>query len=195
LKRKEAILQAAAAMFSRKGFRDTSMAEVSEITGVAASTIFYHFKNKEELFLAILTDVQETISREFKSFMAQNQFQSGLETVQGIVSFYLHLAGTMEDRFLLLHHYFPYRLSAENEDLRRQIERIYNNFTDIFEKAIITGQKDGSICSGSARKMALIIFALVDGVVRLSTYKLYDGGALYEELLSACRKVLEYRAG
>ncbi len=35
------------------------------------------------------------------------------------------------------------------------------------------------------------LFSLVDGVVRLKTYQLYDGGALYDELITACRLVLE----
>ena len=38
--------------FSTKGFREASMNEFSIMTGVARGTLFYHFKNKEGLFLA-----------------------------------------------------------------------------------------------------------------------------------------------
>jgi AcrR family transcriptional regulator len=189
--RKQAILQAATLLFSRKGFSDTSMAEVSKMTGVAGGTIFYHFKNKEELFLAILTDVRQAITRKFEQFLTQSQFKTGLEMALGLVEWYLHLAGEMEDRFLLLHHYFPYRMSVENKDLRSQLESIYNALTDVFQKAVIKGQQDGSIRKVPAQKAALILFSMVDGVVRLKTYQLYDGGALYDELITACRLVLE----
>ena len=167
------------------------MAEVSKMTGVAGGTIFYHFKNKEDLFLAILTDVRETITRKFEKFLAQNQFQSGLDMTLGLVDWYLHLAGEMEDRFLLLHHYFPYRMSIDNMSLRTQVESIYNALTDVFQKAVIKGQEDGSIRDLPAHKAALLIFSMVDGVVRLKTYQLYDGGALYDELITACRLVLQ----
>jgi hypothetical protein len=34
----------------------------------------------------------------------------------------------------------------------------------------------------------------VDGLVRLNTYNLYDGGALYRELMEMCRRMLENTA-
>jgi AcrR family transcriptional regulator len=170
------------------------MAEVSKMTGVAGGTIFYHFKNKEELFLAILTDVRQTITRNFEQFLAENRFKTGLDMALGLVEWYLHLAGEMEDRFLLLHHYFPYRMSVDNKDLRSQLESIYNALTDVFQKAITKGQEDSSIRDVPAQKAALIIFSMVDGVVRLKTYQLYEGGALYDELITACRLVLENKS-
>ncbi len=48
------ILQSATRLFSENGFKETSMADLAKVTGVAQGTIFYHFKNKEELFLSIL---------------------------------------------------------------------------------------------------------------------------------------------
>jgi AcrR family transcriptional regulator len=41
--KKDDILEAANLLFARKGFKDTSMAEVSKLTGAAEGTIFYHF--------------------------------------------------------------------------------------------------------------------------------------------------------
>ncbi|MFV9645015.1 MAG: TetR/AcrR family transcriptional regulator, partial [Desulfobacterales bacterium] len=56
--------------------------------------------------------------------------------------------------------------------------------------AIVVGQKDGSIANIPARKTALIVFSMVDGVVRFKTYNLYDAGALYNELIACCRRML-----
>jgi len=42
-----------------------------------------------------------------------------------------------------------------------------------------------------ARKTALIIFTMVDGLVRFNTYSLYDAGALYKDLIEACRRILQ----
>ena len=67
---------------------------------------------------------------------------------------------------------------------------IYNCVVDIFEQAIRRGQKDGSIGELSSRKMALLLFSMVDGLVRFKTYNLYDPGGLYHELIAACRRML-----
>lgn len=192
--RKEIILQAATALFSEKGFKDASMAELCKMTGVAEGTIFYHFKSKEELFVAILENLRKSITDEFEKYTEQRSFETGLDMMEGAVSFYLFLAGMMEERFLLLHRHDSYQIAEANAACRSHLEAIYNCFLDIFERAILRGQDDGSIRKVPARKAALIVFSTVDGLVRLNTYKLYDAGALYGEVIDLCRRMLREEA-
>jgi len=189
--RKEIILNAATALFSDKGFKDASMAELCKMTGVAEGTIFYHFKSKEELFVAILEDLRRSITEEFEKYAEQKKFETGLEMMEGVISFYLSLAGMMEKGFLLLHRHDPYQLAEANAACRGHLEAIYNCFLDIFEKAILRGQEDGSIRKVPTRKTALILFSTVDGLARLNTYRLYEAGALYSEVIELCRKMLQ----
>ena len=191
MSRKELILDGAAWLFSERGFRDASMAELAKKTGVAQGTIFYHFKNKEELFLAILENIKTEITGEFDRHIKEHKFQNGLDMLEGAISFYLHLAGTMEDRFLLLHRHDAYSFARVNPTYREQLEAIYERLLDFFERAILLGQEDGSIRKVAARKAALLIFNMVDGLVRLETYGLYSAGALYSELVDACRRMLQ----
>jgi AcrR family transcriptional regulator len=188
--RKEVILQAASRLFSDKGFKETSISDISEITKVAEGTIFYHYKSKEGLFLAILEGLKTEIIHGFDRYFREKKFESGLDMVEGAISYYLYLAGMKEDRFHLLHHRYPYELAAVNPVCRDHLEAIYNCVVDIFEQAIRRGQEDGSIDQLSARKMALILFSTVDGLVRFKTYNLYDPGGLYNELISASRRML-----
>jgi len=190
MNKKEAILQTATRLFTRKGFKDTRMADISKMTGAAEGTIFYHFENKETLFLAILEEFKESIIREFKKYSEEKRFDRGIDMIEDAVSFYLHLASAMEDRFLLLHRHDAYELSKVNPGFRQCLEAIYNCFVDIFEKAILMGQKDGSLRETSPRKTAIIIFSMVDSIVRLNTYNLYDAGSLYEVLIDACRRIV-----
>jgi hypothetical protein len=92
---------------------------------------------------------------------------------------------------MLLHHRFPYDLAAVNPICREHLESIYTCFIDLFEKAILLGQSDGSILPVSARKNALLIFAILDGVVKFNTYNLYEAGALFEDLIRSCRRMLQ----
>ena len=97
----------------------------------------------------------------------------------------------MEDQFRLLHRHYPYELAQGNAACRQHLEAIYECFIDVFEQAITHGQKDGSINNLPARKIALIIFSMVDGLVRFNTYNLYDAGALYNEVIESCRRMLK----
>ena len=191
MSKKKVILQAATRLFSEKGFKDTSMADLAKVTGAAQGTIFYHFNTKEELFLSILEELKGNIIEEFERYFSERKFKNGLDMMEGAISFYLYLAGAMEDRFLLLHRHDAYELAQVNPICKGHLEGIYNCLLDIFERAILLGQKDGSIRDMPARKTALIIFTMVDGLVRFNTYNLYDAGALYNDLIESCRRILE----
>ena len=187
--RREAILKVAAGLFAEKGYNETSMAEVARISGVAQGTIFYHFHNKEDLFLAGLDDFRASVTTEFEQ-RVQNKSATGLERVLDALNFYLFLAGSLEDQFRILHRHHAYELAKSNPVCRAHLEAIYDCFVDIFERAIVLGQQDGSIRAMPARKVALILFTMVDGLVRLNTYDLYDGGVLSDVLLDCCRRIL-----
>ncbi len=44
----------AAHLFAQKGYNGVSMREISETTGVSKPTIYYHFKNKEEIYTELV---------------------------------------------------------------------------------------------------------------------------------------------
>ncbi len=190
MSKKNAILRAATRLFSKNGYKGASMAELSKATGAAGGTIFHHFKNKEDLFLNILGDIKVTILSEFERHMETARYENGMEMVEGAVSLYLQLAGSMEDRFLILHRHFPYQLAETNPVCREYLEAIYNCLLDIFERGVVLGRTDGSVKASSPRNTAMIVFAMVDGVARLNTYNLYDAGSLYQDLIAACRGAL-----
>ncbi len=191
MSKKKIILKHATSLFARQGFKGTAMAEVSKLSDAASGTIFYHFTSKEALLIAILEHVKAVIIRKFEIYQRAHQFENGFQMVEGAVTYYLQLAAEMPDEFLLLHRHFPYQLAEVNPECRRHLEEVYNCLVDIFENAINTGQADGSIGMLPARKTALILFSTVDGIVRFNTYKLYDAGTLYKELLACCSRILQ----
>ena len=48
------ILQAARGEFLQKGFKDTSMRTISRLSGVTLSNIYNYFRDKDDIFRAVL---------------------------------------------------------------------------------------------------------------------------------------------
>ena len=190
MSKRNAILVAATSLFSKNGFQGTSMAELSRLTGAARGTIFHHFKNKEDLFLNILKNVRDNILSAFGEHKETTCYENGMKMVEGMVTFYLHLAGENEDQFLLLHRHYPYQMAETNPIFRTYLESVYNCLLDIFEEGIAIGLTDGSVKVASPRNTAMVLFAMVDGVARFNTYNLYQAGSLYQDLISSCRNIL-----
>src|SRR4030088_811599 len=62
---RDEILKAATELFAVRGFHETSMAEVARAAKVSKALIFWHFKTKEELFLAVLGRLLEPYVLDF----------------------------------------------------------------------------------------------------------------------------------
>ncbi|MBF0377434.1 MAG: TetR/AcrR family transcriptional regulator [Desulfamplus sp.] len=191
--KKEEILNAAIILFAEQGFSNTSITEVAKATNASTANIFYHFKTKEELFLAALQNVKEGIISHFDEYFKDREFENGLQMMEEIIAYYLYIAGAMEQWFLLLHSHYPYRLALVNEVCREHLEKTYNSLVEIFEKAVVKGKEDGSIADVDSRKTALVIFSMIEGVVRFKIYNLYDSGVLFAELIKSCNKILKYK--
>lgn len=59
---REAILQAAQRLFVEKGYPGISMREIADAVGMTKAALYYHFRDKEQLFLALLDSVLEELS-------------------------------------------------------------------------------------------------------------------------------------
>jgi AcrR family transcriptional regulator len=60
---RERILDGATRLFVAYGYRGVAMREIAEAVGVSKAALYYHFKDKEDLFLAILTANLDGIER------------------------------------------------------------------------------------------------------------------------------------
>ena len=60
---KQFIVDVATKIFEHKGYSATSMADIKNETNVSKGTIYYHFKNKEELYLYCIQQVSNEFIR------------------------------------------------------------------------------------------------------------------------------------
>ncbi|MDN4091886.1 TetR/AcrR family transcriptional regulator [Brevibacillus agri] len=51
-KTKQHIVEKATELFSQKGYFATSIEDICQATGASKGSLYYHFKNKEQLFFA-----------------------------------------------------------------------------------------------------------------------------------------------
>ena len=63
---RELILAAALKLVSRNGYAGTSIAMICQETGLNASSLYWSFKNKEDLFLCLITEAAEEFLRSLK---------------------------------------------------------------------------------------------------------------------------------
>ncbi len=66
----EKLIGVAAEEFSQKGFSGASTETIVHRAGVTRGALYYHFKNKQDLFLAVFKEIQRDIGREIEAAVA-----------------------------------------------------------------------------------------------------------------------------
>lgn len=88
--RRKQILDAAMAMFLKKGFNGATTKEIAREAGVAEGTIYRYFKNKKELLLALaepdivksLTDIIHEVSGQTDEIVFKAVIKNRLDTIK-----------------------------------------------------------------------------------------------------------------
>ena len=69
---RDQIIDAAAAVFSQKGYHPASMDAIAQTAGVAKGSLYYHFHSKSDLFTAVVCEGIADMRRQVDTIMAAN---------------------------------------------------------------------------------------------------------------------------
>lgn len=100
--RKQSILQAAIEVFSKGGFRNSSISEIAKRANVAEGTIYQYYKNKEDLFFSI--PIQKTIEFREQLDLHLQGITGAFNQIRKFIWYYLYFFKTNPEygRILML---------------------------------------------------------------------------------------------
>ncbi|MDN3203694.1 TetR/AcrR family transcriptional regulator [Algoriphagus sediminis] len=78
--KEKVILEAAASLFTSKGYQATRMEDVAKEAGISKGLTYFYFKNKEDLYLALTRRAFDQFKEVFKEVI-RKKGQSGLDQV------------------------------------------------------------------------------------------------------------------
>jgi TetR/AcrR family transcriptional regulator, transcriptional repressor of aconitase len=81
--RREAITSAAAALFARQGFAETSTADIARAAGISTGSLFYYFPDKAAIFRAIF---EQDIPESRRLFEAHDQTDDPAASILDVVA-------------------------------------------------------------------------------------------------------------
>ncbi len=139
---RDEILKAAMHLFANRGFHETSMSEVAREARVSKALIFWHFKTKEELFVAVLNRLLEPY---FIDFAEEAAAMDERAQIQKLVEFYLLFVrdNASSVRFFLAQMLHDQHLS---ESLNEQVLKLYRGYRAMLVELIANAQQKG-VCT------------------------------------------------
>ncbi|GBD27230.1 HTH-type transcriptional regulator TtgR [bacterium HR30] len=163
---REKILAAAARLFAERGYESTSLAEVARAAKVSKALIFWHFDNKQQLYLTAL-------QKNLEPYHIDREELAGLEEPDQIVrlidSFYQFVNDNVYSvRFfmtLMLRGELPLGESeaSRGSDSLQRVNELYRAFRQSFAEIIAHGQQRGVFRRSldPEREAALMLVTLV----------------------------------
>ena len=140
---KEAIIRESIKLFLSNGYRGTSIKAIMEAVNVGSGTIYWYFKNKEEILITIVQKFEK-------------------ELVEGLMQAVSSRDGNFARKYRALHRYTT-EYARDNKDLsivfftllneivgtdtkaEKEVKRIYERFRSFVEIMLEEGKKDGSV--------------------------------------------------
>lgn len=152
------IVNVARKIFTRYGFRKTTMEEIAEATRKGKSSIYYYFPGKEEIFKAVIE--KEAGELKIRLNKAMRADAPPLEKLKAYILFRLHHVRTVENFY-----------SALNEDSLSHLDFILDirlNFEkdelSMLREILEEGMKDGSFQLSSSEIGAIAISTMMKGL-------------------------------
>lgn len=161
--KRDQILASASENFARFGYKKTTLEDIGKKIGLNKASIYYYFKNKEEIFTCIILE-------EFQQFIAKlhQEFVENMTCERKILVYFEEKLRFWHQKAINL----PQFTEMEPEELNRvMMASGYETFLKIeqdeksfISKILINCIEKGQIKACDVEKTSEFIFALVDGI-------------------------------
>jgi AcrR family transcriptional regulator len=150
---KEAIVQNAIRLFSKKGYAGTSMDELASLCNLNKAMIFYYFKNKKGLYESVMHEILEEIYSTIVN--KSRRYNSALDEIEEFIKVYA--------KFACSHPYLPSLLLKELSDsgavipevLFSSMRKLFAHFSNILKRG---GYKD---------EIPMVLYFMILGTLNL----------------------------
>jgi AcrR family transcriptional regulator len=154
---RERLLETAIGIFAEKGYSGASVREIVEQAGVSKPVLYYYFKSKEGLFLAIL-DMAENLQKD----LLAGVLKSTGDVLERLLILYRRLyVGIDQNRNLykMIHGLIsgPPQ-GAPDYDFTRYHRHMFNAIHIIYE----AGVEAGEVKKAAAAEVAYLVLSLID---------------------------------
>lgn len=176
----EHILGVTSALIAEKGFANVSMNDIVKASEISKGGIYWHFKSKDEIIIAIVEAVF-TQQRQFLAMMLATEGQADeriLKLIQMIAESLDETPDNMPSALDI------YSLAIRHPLLRTNLANFFDDYQAQFAVLIQQGIDEGIFQVEDAQQTAIIFISTVEGIILVNAM-MQQADKLANALLSA----------
>lgn len=138
---REGILEAAARIFSEKGFHATSMSDIAEAVNLQKASLYYHFENKQEILITLLDAALDLINKRLEEVLTLSMSPEE-KLREAMITYMQTIADNQSLAAVLL-----LEMRSLNPELKASHASRREKFENLWKNLIIDGKREGKFDS------------------------------------------------
>lgn len=171
-RRRNAIVDAAEKVIFSKGLEQATMEEIAEEAELSKGTLYLYFKNKNELYMAIVERGSDMLNSKFSKIFAEDR--TGLELIRMMGKTYLDFVREHPNYFNAFMYYESHQDVEElkESEMAQTCEDNVSEAMTFMVRALQIGMQDGTIDpSYDPKELAIMIWASTRGITTVQHMK------------------------
>jgi AcrR family transcriptional regulator len=165
--RRKDIVDAAEKVFFSQGWQNATMDDVAEAAELSKATLYLYFKNKEDLYAAILVRGSEILLRAFQD--AVGQHDTGLEQVAAVGRAYIAFHDSHAEYYDAMMYFDAKGFDASGDcEFAQKCDDYRDRIMGLVANAVRNGVEDGTLRADlDPAKTAVLLWAQSSGVLQV----------------------------
>lgn len=174
------IVQVARKVFSRNGYRRTTMDEIARCSKMGKSSIYYYYQSKEEIFEAVVVREAQELKRQLNGVI--NSGKSPIDRLKDYFMFRLYHVKTVTNFYAVLKEDYLEQMQFVNRVRKKFEDEEYKMVYEILDRGI----KDGTFVINSPDIGAIAFTTMLKGLelpLFLNEYSRAEKEKLLDDLI------------
>ena len=171
IQRKEQIMDAALKVIISKGYDNSRMDDIVDLSSMSKGAIYWYYKSKKEVYLNLVNYWVIKYSTVINHIVEEDD--SPAEQLKDVFEYFILQYEQDPSAFKALVEFWS--LAGRDKDFQKKLDKVYSNFLEFLERIINKGVKSGEFKNLDVRITALSIMVNIEGII---WFTLFDAHGL-----------------
>jgi len=169
--RKEQIMDAALKVIISKGYDNSRMDDIVDLSSMSKGAIYWYYKSKKEVYLNLVNYWVIKYSTVINHIVEEDD--SAADQLKDVFDYFILQYEQDPSAFKALVEFWS--LAGRDKDFHKKVDRVYTKFLEFLERIINKGVKSGEFKNLDVRITALSIMVNIEGII---WFTLFDAHGL-----------------
>ncbi len=171
IQRKEQIMDAALKVIISKGYDNSRMDDIVDISSMSKGAIYWYYKSKKEVYLNLVNYWVIKYSTVINHIIEEDD--SPADQLKDVFEYFILQYEQDPSAFKALVEFWS--LAGRDKDFQKKLDKVYSKFLEFLERIINKGVKSGEFKNLDVRITALSIMVNIEGII---WFTLFDAHGL-----------------